>query len=398
MSNHLSTQVNMLGVFSLNLEKAFDTINHEILCGKLNYYGLRCNVNKLFQSYISKRKQYVSINGVDSEIKDLNCGVPQGSSLGPLLFLIYINDFKLCLDKCESGHFADDTFIMYSNKKLKSIETVINTELKLVSKWLKLNKLSLNTNKTELIFFHSRQHLLNYEGISIKFNGIKLHPVNHVKYLGMYIDKYLSWNYHINQLSKKLSRANGILSKLRHNAPFETCLQVYYAIFYQHMIYCCNVWGLTSEENIKKIEVLQKKCLRIMTFSDFNCHTNPLFISLKLLKIRDIIKIHQLKLVYSFYFNMLPFELKNLFKFVRNMHNRVTRSATNNLLHIPRVYTTTYGIKSIKFAGPILWNSTVKNGIAIDNNSKNNVDIEQVHNCYQLVRILKKHFMRHYSL
>ena len=83
----------------------------------------------------------------------MKCGVPQGSSLGPLLFLIYINDFKLCLDKCESGHFADDTFILYGNKKLKSIETIVNTELKLVSKWLKLNKLSINTNKTELIFF-----------------------------------------------------------------------------------------------------------------------------------------------------------------------------------------------------------------------------------------------------
>ena len=189
------------GIF-IDLEKAFDTVNHNILCEKLNYYGLRGNVNKLFQSYLSNRKQYVSINGFDSEIKDLNCGVPQGSSLGPLLFLIYINDFKLCLEKCDSGHFADDTFIMYSNKKLKSIETIINTELKLVSKWLKLNKLSLNTNKTELIFFHSRQHLINYDGISINFNGKKLQPVNQVKYLGVYIDKYLSWNFHIIQLSK----------------------------------------------------------------------------------------------------------------------------------------------------------------------------------------------------
>ena len=166
----------------------------------------------------------------------------------------------------DSGHFADDTFIMYSSKKLKSIETVVNTELKLVSKWLKLNKLSLNSNKTELIFFHSKRHILNYDGISIKFNNKKLIPVDNVKYLGMYIDKYLSWNFHIQQLSNKLSRANGILSKLRHNAPIGTCLQVYYAIFYSHLIYGCNIWGLTTEDNIKMIEVLQKKCLRIMTF------------------------------------------------------------------------------------------------------------------------------------
>ena len=107
----------------------------------------------------------------------------------------------------------------------------------------------------------------------------------------MYVDKHLSWNFHVLQLSKKLSRANGILSKLRYYAPFVTCLQVYYAIFYSHLIYGCNVWGLTSEENLNKIEILQRKCLRIVTFSDFRSHTNHLFIEHKILKVREIIKL-----------------------------------------------------------------------------------------------------------
>ena len=181
---------------------------------------------------------------------------------------------------------------------MKSIETVVNTELKQVSSWMKLNKLSLNSDKTQLIFFHSQRHVLNYDSISIKFNNKKLYPVDIIKYLGMYIDKYLSWDFHLMQLSKKLSRACGIISKLRYSAPIETCLQVYYAIFYSHLTYGCNIWGLTTEENLNKIEILQKKCIRIMTFSDFNSHTTPLFIDLKLLKIRDIIKFQQLKLVY----------------------------------------------------------------------------------------------------
>ena len=185
---------------------------------------------------------------------------------------------------------------MYSNKKLKTIETVINTELKEVIKWLRLNKLSLNASKTELIFFHSQRRILNYDDISIKFDGKKLSPVDSIKYLGMYIDKYLTWNVHIREFGKKLSRANGSLSKLRHNAPLEICLQVYYAIFYSHLTYGCNIWGLTREENLNKIEVLQKKCLRIMTFSDFNSHT---------IKVRDIIKLNELKLVYEFYKNAL---------------------------------------------------------------------------------------------
>ena len=164
----------------VDLEKAFDTVNHKILCEKLDYYGLRGNVNKLIQSYLANRKQYVSINGFESNLRDILCGVPQGSSLGPLLFLIYINDFRLCLQKTETGHFADDTFIMFGSKKLATIETVVNHELKLVTKWLRLNRLSLNAGKTELIFFHSKQRPLNYD-ISIKFNGERLIPVDYVK-------------------------------------------------------------------------------------------------------------------------------------------------------------------------------------------------------------------------
>ena len=138
----------------------------------MNHYDVHGNVNKLIKSYLANRKQYVSLNGFDSEIKNIDCGVPQGSSLGPLLFLIYINDFRLCLIETKSAHFADDTFILYTSKKLKTIETIVNTELKEVAKWLNLNKTSLNAGKTDF-FFHSHQHSLNYDNISIKFNGVK---------------------------------------------------------------------------------------------------------------------------------------------------------------------------------------------------------------------------------
>ena len=385
------------GIF-VDLEKAFDTVNHKILCEKLNHYGLRGNINKLIQSYLANRKQYVSLNGFDSETKNLNFGVPQGSSLGPLLFLIYINDFRLCLNETSSGHFADDTFIMYSNKKLKTIETVVNTELKQVTKWLKLNKLSLNSDKTKLIFFHSKQHMFNYDGISIKFDNKRLVPVDNIKYLGMYIDKYLSWDYHIQQLSKKLSRANGIISKLRHNAPIQTCLQLYYAIFYSHLIYGCNIWGLSTNENLDKIEVLQKKCIRLMTFSDFNSHTNNLFIDLKLLKVRDVIKFQQLRLVYDFYNNVLPIDLQDLFVFTSDIHTYQLTSFHKNLLHIPRIMTTTYGIKSLKYHCAEIWNDTFKKGIAIDNNIKNNISLNNIHTVFQFKKILKKHFLYNYTL
>ena len=381
------------GVF-VDLEKAFDTVNHNILCEKLNFYGLRGKVNNLISSYLDNRKQFVSINGFDSELRDLVCGVPQGSSLGPLLFLIYINDFRLSLKKTECGHFADDTYIMFGSHNIATIETVVNFELKLVSKWLRLNKLSLNEGKTELIFFRSKQHTLNYDDISIKLNGVKLLPVDHIKYLGMYIDKYLSWNVHVLNLNKKLSRVNGILSKLRYYAPFKTCLQVYYSLFYSHLIYGCIVWGLTSKENISKIEVLQRKCLRIMTFSDFRSHTNGMFVEHKILKVREVIKLQQLQFMYSFIDKSLPSDFSKLFNLNDEVHNYKTRQMFN----VPRVDTSIYGINSIKFHCPNLFNHIWKNGVAIDEDSKNNVSFDNIQSVHQFKRVLKKHFLFIYSL
>ena len=393
--NLLDNQNYVCGIF-IDLEKAFDTVNHEILCDKLNFYGMHGNINKLIKSYLTNRKQYVSINGFDSEIRDVTCGVPQGSSLGPLLFLVYINDFWYCLNDTESGHFADDTFILFHGKNPKTIETVINTELKLCLKWLRLNRLSLNAGKTELIFFRSRRHALDYDKISIKFDGVKLHPVDFVKYLGMFLDKFLSWDYHIRQLSNKLSRANGIISKLRYNAPLEVCLELYYAIFYSHMIYGCNLWGLTPrDENIDKIEKLQKKCVRIMTFSEYKAHTTPLFSSLKIVKVRDVIQMQHLKLVFEYKQNTLPDDLMSLFEVDTNIHSYSTSSASKDLLHIPEIHTLTYGNKSIRYHCPYTWNHTFKKVVPI-NNKNGVIRVDEIRSLPQFKSLMKKHYLHTY--
>ena len=388
------------GIF-VDLEKAFDTVHHEILCEKIKTYGLRGNVNKLLKSYLSNRKQYVSVSGHDSDIKNVTCGVPQGSSLGPLLFLIYINDLRMSLSQTSCGHFADDTFILFHSKKPKTIETIVNTELKEVVKWLRLNKLSLNAAKTELIFFHSHKHPLDYDNIRIKMNGYRLTPVDYIKYLGMYIDKFLNWNIHINELGKKLSRANGILSKLRYNAPLETCIQVYYAIFYSHLNIGCNVWGFTSERNIDDIQVLQNKCMRIMTFAPFNSNTDQVFIDLGLLKVREVIKINQLKIVYDFIQKKLPDDLMTLFILSSNIHStsQVLNSAINNLIYIPSFDTITYGRNSIKFYCAQLWNNMFPTGfIQVDANRNNDVHLTKINTIHYFKKLLKKHFLYKYSI
>ena len=182
--------------------------------------------------------------------------------------------------------------------------------------------------------------------------------------------------------------------------PFNTCLQVYYAIFYSQLIYGCNVWGLTTDENLHKIEVLQKKCVRILKFAPFNSHTNHLFIDLKFLKVKDIINVHQLKLVYDYFTNNLPIDLTSLFSLSSDTHttNLELNSARKSLFHISKINTETYGNRSIKHHCATLWNETFKNGIAINSDPPRNLSVTDIKSSHHLKRVLKKHYLFNYSL
>ena len=351
---------NLVGGVFIDLEKAFDTVNHNILITKLYSYGFRGVSQELIKSFLQNRQQYVSINGFDSNIMEIKCGVPQGSTLGPLLFLIYINDFRLSIKKSVTSHFADDTCIFHSSKKLKSLETELNFDLKRCCEWLKANRLSLNVDKSKFICFHSNRRVIDYNKFSIKLNGKKLNPTDNVKYLGIYIDKNLNWDYHINQLGIKLSRSNGILHKLKQYCPKDVLNSLYYYIFYSHILYACPIWSLTSNKNLTKITILQKKCIRIINSSPYNFHTNGLFFSNEILKFKDVIECEQLKLVFQFITNNLPNELNDLFIFNHDINNHVTRNVKKQGFFIPTINTENFGFKSLRFTAPILWNQHLK--------------------------------------
>ena len=181
------------------------------------------------------------------------------------LFLLYINDFRFSLSKATSTLFVDDTCILHFSNKLKTVETQLHKDLKHASTWLNANRLSLNVSKSKLLIFQSKYKNIDYSKISIKLNGIRLLPSDHVKYLGIFIDNNLSQDYNTIQLSIKLSCTNGILSKLRHFTPVSSLISVYYySLFYSHVTYGCSVWSLTKMSNINKINILQKKCIRII--------------------------------------------------------------------------------------------------------------------------------------
>ena len=209
INKYLHNNYFVCGVF-IDLQKALNTVNHEILLVKIDLYGIRGLAYSWLKSFLENRKQYVNLPGHSSSIKTVNCGVPQGLTLGPLLFLLYINDLRSVFSKSVDHHFADDTNLLWSSKKLDTIESIINQELKLLVQWLQSNKLSLNETKAEVIVFRSPwKHLPREPDIRINSYKLKLH--SHIKYLGILIDEVLSWNKQIDDIYTELARANGIL-------------------------------------------------------------------------------------------------------------------------------------------------------------------------------------------
>ena len=192
------------GIF-IDLKKAFDTVNHTILLTKLNHYGIRGVVLDWFKSYLSQREQFVNVNGHNSLSLPVTCGVPQGSILGPLLFLLYVNDLPNTSSLLTFHLFADDTNIYFSSKNLSHLEATLNCELKSVAEWMKCNRLALSISKTNFILFHSRKLKPN-QSLRIKIDDTPIKQVDSTKYLGITFDSNLTWKSHINELCLKLSK------------------------------------------------------------------------------------------------------------------------------------------------------------------------------------------------
>ena len=218
----------------LDLKKAFDTVDHGILLSKLSKYGAVGTPLRWLASYLTDRKQYCQINGHKSCLKNVLCGIPQGSCLGPLLFILYVNDFEQCLEKCTAIMYADDTSVTCSAEDLTELCNDLKTEVGNIAKWLRLNKLSLNTDKTEyMVVGHKRQTNSISELIEIKINEEPIKRVQTVKYLGTMVDENLTWNEQYKKHKGKIKSALSSLQKLRNILPQSKLDQVYRAAVYQ---------------------------------------------------------------------------------------------------------------------------------------------------------------------
>ena len=323
---HLDNGKIPIAIF-IDLSKAFDTIDHNILLHKLQYYGVTHNSLLWFKSYLTNRNQYVQFNDTSSSMLNIHTGVPQGSILGPLLFIIYVNDICFASSKFNAILYADDTSLESplcgfdcSPNNVADVNT-INSELTLIYNWFTVNKLSLNSKKTKFMVFHFPQ-MRNIPKLTISINGCNISQCSHFNFLGITIDETLSWRPHLQIIGNKISRGIGILKKLKHTLPTNTLVTLYISLILPHVYYGNLLWGF-NHSNILK---LQKTAVRVICNAKYNAHSSMLFKRLNILKVTDVHKLKCLKFYNRYCHGLIPTYFEGMFSPYTRQHNYNTRN------------------------------------------------------------------------
>ena len=355
------------GVVFIDLTKAFDTIDHEIILRKMSYLGVDQAAIKWFSSYLSGRTQRCSVNGKLSTARTLSCGVPQGSILGPLLFLIYINDLPNSLQNAVPRMFADDTNLTLSVKTLTELQLALAPELNNLSCWLKANKLSLNVAKTELMIIGSRQRLsVQRDDVEIRIDDQIIERVDHTKSLGLFIDAHLSWCKHVEEICKKVSSAIGALKRVRPFISKETAIQIYNALIIPHFDYCSPVWDCLSGYLSDKLQKLQNRAARVITKSPFDTSSNHLLSTLDWERLSPRRKKQKAFMMFKTMNGLAPDYLQSLFS---QRHSVYNLRDSEGKLTLPKP-NTNYLKRSFSYSGAMLWNNLpkrLKNAVSVNN-------------------------------
>ena len=343
-----------LGIF-IDLSKAFDTVDHSILLEKLKYYGIKHTAHQWLSNYLTNRKQYLSYNRPSTDYSSITCGVPQGSILGPLLFLIYVNDLQYVSSILDTIMFADDTNLFLSERNIKKLFSTMNTELTKLNNWFSANKLSLNETKTVYSFFHplNKSDTIPLILPSLKINNHTIKRETSIKFLGVIIDENITWRNHINYLSNKISKNIGVMYRARRFLNLQNMKSLYFSLIHSYINYGNIAWGSTNKTKLLKLHKHQKHAGRIIFFKRRTSPSRNLMKKLNILNTYQINLYQNLIFMYQHKSQTLPSVFQNILKKIN--HKYPTRKSELDY-KIPSKKSKISQF-SISHRAPYLWNN-----------------------------------------
>lgn len=354
----------------LDIIKAFDTVDHGILLEKCEFYGIRGPALDFLRSFLSNRQQYVRINGSTSSVVDMKCGVPQGSVLGPLLFLIFVNDLVLSLKDAKTKMsdmfhsvsdvtvplFADDTSLICIAKTERLLVELMTQCLDQVSSWLRVNKIKVNPSKSSFVIFSRTSNYYPWiQEVSYLEGKVKRDQC--VRYLGIMLDETLSFRKHVEKVSGILCRNLGILRKLKHVLPPSVLRTLYFSIIHPHILYCSSIWLSTFPSITNRVRVIQNNGIRVLTGKSNLVSVRATYIDVKVLPAAGLRDFYSLQFMFKYNNELLPSCFSGMLKARSSIHDHETRQREN--LHAPLVVSARSTFSPI-YRGLKLWNGVNK--------------------------------------
>ena len=332
-----------VGAVLIDLKKAFDTVDHKILLKKLWCYGFQNQSFEWFESYLTGRQQLTLLNNVESDLLHEDAyGVPQGSVLGPLLFLLYINDIKSVIQNSYCHLYADDTIIVKSASDPDSLISSLERELLNVDQWLSINKMTVNTKKTEVIFFGNKSRLKKLDNKTVKYLGTPLERKKEAKYLGVIFDEKMQWSSQISNITKKVNFKLGKIKSVASFLTSHTKKLLVDALVMPYFHYCSPAWSSAAPFRLRKVD---KKVVDASNFLGRKVNYS----------IYNVINKDMSLLIFKALNNLAPNYICSKINMARNSHSHNTRGAAKNHLQLSSA-NNKFGLKTFACRAPKLWN------------------------------------------